>query len=320
MSDPLRSLLQASHLLAPDDLAATVAAHARMLGARETVLYLADYEQVTVLPLPGAGVPERQELPIEGTMAGRAFRRVEVVSSATQNRHRLWIPLLDGVERLGVVELVLSEAPTDDQRDALRALVSFVAELIVVNDAYSDVFSRLRRRKTLSLAAEMQWELLPPMSFGTDRVVVTGGLEPAYDIGGDSFDYAVNGSTADLLVIDAVGHGLPATVLAGVAIGAYRHARRNALDLPDIAVEINAAIAGQFGDSQFATAVLVRLDVDSGRLRWLNAGHPEPLIVRGSSLVRTPRCPPARPLGLQETKPVCCETRLEPGDRLLLYT
>jgi hypothetical protein len=77
------------------------------------VLYLADYEQATLVPLPGAGVPERQELAIEATMAGRAFRRVEVVtSSATGGSHRLWLPLLDGVERLGVVELVLPAEPT----------------------------------------------------------------------------------------------------------------------------------------------------------------------------------------------------------------
>jgi hypothetical protein len=292
-----------------------------MVGVRETVLYLADYEQATLLPLPGAGVPERQELSIEGTMAGRAFRRVQVVSSAAGGIScRLWMPLLNGVERLGVAELVLPEAPTGDQLDELRAFVSLVAELVVVNDAYGDVFSRLRRRKTLSLAAEMQWGLLPPMSFGTDRVVVTGGLEPAYDVGGDSFDYAINGSMMDLLVIDSVGHGLPAAVLASVAISGYRHARRNRLDLPDIAVEINAAIATQFGASQFATAVLARLDTGTGRLRWINAGHPEPLIVRGSSLVRLPHCPPSRPLGLQESRPDCCETRLEPGDRLVLFT
>jgi hypothetical protein len=320
VTEPLRSLLHASHLLAPDSLAATVAAHARMLGARETVLYLADYEQATVLPLPGAGVPERQELPIEGTMAGRAFARVEVVSTPAEHGHRLWMPLLDGVERLGVAEMVLPQAPTGDQEDELRAFVSLVAELIMVKDAYGDVFSRLRRRKTLSLAAEMQWELLPPMSFGTDRVVVTGGLEPAYDVGGDSFDYAINGSMMDLLVIDSVGHGLPAALLASVAVSAYRHARRNMLDLPDIAVEINAVIAAQFGASQFATAVIARLDIDTGRLRWINAGHPAPLIVRGSSLVQPPHCPPSRPLGLQESKPACCETRLEPGDRLVLYT
>jgi serine phosphatase RsbU (regulator of sigma subunit) len=321
VTDALGSLLRASHLLAPHNLAAASAAEARRMGVRETVLYLADYEQVTLLPLPGAGVPERQELPIEGTMAGRAFRRTKVVSStATQGTHRLWVPLLDGVERLGVAELELPAAPSQDLERELRVFITLVAELVVVNDAYSDVFSRLRRRKTLSLAAEMQWELLPPLSFGTQRLVITGGLEPAYDIGGDSFDYAVNGSTADLLITDAVGHGLPATLLASVAISAYRHARRNALDLPEIAVEINAVIAGQFAASQFATAVLARLDIDTGRLRWINAGHPEPLIVRGTSLVRPPRCPPSRPLGLQETKPATCETRLEPGDRLLLYT
>ncbi len=321
MTEPLRSLLHASRLLAPDDLAATVAVHARMLGARETVLYLADYQQAVLLPLPGAGVPERQELPIEGTMAGRAFRRVEVVDSAAEaNGHRLWMPLLDGIERLGVAELVLPEARTGEGQDDLRAFVSLVAELIVVNDAYSDVFSRLRRRKTLSLAAEMQWELLPPTSFGVDRVVVTGGLEPAYDVGGDSFDYALNSRLMDLLVIDSVGHGLPAAVLASVAVNAYRHARRNLLDLPDIAAEIDTAIAAQFGASRFATALIARLDIDTGRLRWINAGHPEPLIVRGPSLVRLPHCPPSRPLGLQEGKPPWCETRLEPGDRLVLYT
>jgi serine phosphatase RsbU (regulator of sigma subunit) len=320
LTEPLRSLLHGSHLLAPDDLAATVAGHARGLGARETVLYLADYEQATLLPLRGRGVPERQELPIEGTMAGRAFRRVQVVKSPAEHGHRLWMPLLEGVERLGVAELVLREAPTGDQVDDLRAFVSLVAELIVVNDAYSDVFARLRRRKTLSLAAEMQWELLPPMSFGTERVVVTGGLEPAYDVGGDSFDYAINGSMMDLLVIDSVGHGLTAAVLASVAVSTYRHARRNMLDLPDIAAEIDTAIAAQFGASQFATAVLARLDIDTGRLLWINAGHPEPLIVRGPSLVRPPHCPPSRPLGLQDGRPICCETRLEPGDRLVLYT
>ncbi len=109
-------------------------------------------------------------------------------------------------------------------------------------------------------------------------------------------------------------------MLASVALSAYRHARRNMLDLPDIAAEIDAAIAGQFPGSRFATAVIARLDLATGRLRWINAGHPEPLILRGTALIAPPPCPPARPLGLQDGKPACCEVRLEPGDRLLLYT
>jgi serine phosphatase RsbU (regulator of sigma subunit) len=321
VEDALGSLMRASHLMSPDDLGATVATHARALGARTTVLYLIDYEQVVLLPLPGAGVPQRQELPVEGTMAGRAFRRFELVDSpGTGGSHRLWAPLLDGVERFGVAELVFDEPPDADLLDEVRAFVGLTAELIATNDAYSDVFSRLRRRRSLTLAAEMQWELLPPQTFGTHRVVITGGLEPAYDVGGDSFDYQVTGDTADLLAIDSVGHGLPAALLASVAVSAYRHARRNGLDLADMAAEMNAAVAGQFPGSQFATAVLARLDLGTGQLRWINAGHPEPLILRGTSLVQPPHCPPHRPLGLQEIKPTVCDTRLEPGDRLLLYT
>src|SRR3954467_6103226 len=151
--DPLVSLLRASHLLAPDDLASMVAAHARSMGARETVVYLVDYEQATLVPLPGAGVPERQELAIEATMAGRAFRRVEVVtSSAAGGSHRLWLPLLDGGEGrgvvevgvpLGVLELVLPAEPDTELEEDFRALISLVAELVVGHGAYGDVFIRL---------------------------------------------------------------------------------------------------------------------------------------------------------------------------------
>ena len=321
MTDPLAALLHASHLLEPAQLAGVVADRARALGAVETVLYLADYGQTALRPLPGPGVPDRQEVAIEGTMAGRAFHRVEVVAAAAgAGGSRWWLPLLDGVERLGVAEMLFRGEPDAGARDRVHAFITLVAELLTVRDAYSDVFARVRRRRPMSLAAEMQWELLPPLTFGSERVVVTGGLEPAYDVGGDSFDYAVNGDDADLAVIDAVGHGLPAALLAGVAISAYRHGRRTGLDLPDIAAAVDDAISGQVGGSQFATAVLVRLDLATGELRWINAGHPEPLILRGSSLVELPHRPPARPLGLLAGRPQVRATRMEPGDRLLLYT
>ena len=321
VTDPLSPLLHASHLLEPADLPGLVADRARALGSVETVLYLVDYGQTALRPLPGPGVPHRQELAIEGTMAGRAFHRVEVVTGAADaGGARWWFPLLDGLERLGVVELVFRTEPDEATRARLHGFVTLAAELLVARDAYSDVFARVRRRRPMSLAAEMQWELLPPLTFGSDRMVITGGLEPAYEVGGDSFDYAVNGDAAELMVIDAVGHGLPAAVLASVAISAYRHARRNGLDLSGTATAVDDAIAGQIGGSQFATAVLVRLHLATGGIRWINAGHPEPLILRGASLVELPHRPPSRPLGLLAGAAQVGETRLEPGDRLLLYT
>lgn len=100
-----------------------------------------------------------------------------------------------------------------------------------------------------------------------------------------------------MMVCDAVGHGLP-----------------------DITAVIDAAVASQFPHSAFLTAAIARLDLDTGRLRWVNAWYPAPLIVRDGHLIYPPPYPPAPPLGLQTAKPPACETQLRPGDRLLLYT
>ncbi|MGY5884655.1 PP2C family protein-serine/threonine phosphatase [Modestobacter lacusdianchii] len=229
------------------------------------------------------------------------------------------MPLLNGSERLGVLELSFT-APASDVAHEARLLADLAAALIVVKDASSDAFSRLRRRRTPSLAAEIQWELLPPLTFSTGRVTIAGALEPAYEIGGDSFDYSVTGDHADVALFDAVGHGLPAAMMASLAVNAYRHARRDRLGLPDIAVVVNDVIAGHFDGSRFVTALLARLDLETGAFAWVNAGHAEPLILREGALIPTPPNPPGRPLGLQEDKPPCRETRLQPGDRLLLYT
>ena len=319
--DPIRALVRASHHLPAHRLGTVVTEHARRLGTHGAVVFLADYAQHELLPVRGEDVPHRPVLTIDGSVAGRAFRRVDPVRSEPDDGPAsLWLPLLDGAERIGVLELVLpAEVPPAFEDDA-RSFASLVAELVVTRDAYSDVFARLRRRRPLSLAAEIQWELLPPLTYASDRVVITGALEPTYEIGGDTFDYAVNGPLVDLAVLDAVGHGLPAALLATAAVGAYRHARREGLDLPAVAAAMDAVVAGQFPGSRFATAAVARLDLDTGVLRWVNCGHPNPLLVREGVLLRPPACRPARPLGLLAAGPDVCQVQLRPGDRVLLYT
>ena len=54
---------------------------------------------------------------------------------------------------------------------------------------------------------------------------VAGIVEPAYDVGGDCFDYAANGPTFDLAIMDAMGHGLGSATVSGLAMGAYRNDR-----------------------------------------------------------------------------------------------
>jgi serine phosphatase RsbU (regulator of sigma subunit) len=316
--DPLRSLLRASHHLPADRLGTVVAEHARTFGAVETVMYVVDYSQTELVPLPGEGVPARKTASVDHSPAGEAYRRVEPTSEPGAGR--LWVPLLDGSERVGVLELVFPEAIPDDVAEEVKAFAALVAELSVTRHQYSDVFDRLRRTRPLDLAAEIQWELLPPLSFATDRVVISGVLEPAYRIGGDTFDYAVNGDEADVLVLDAVGHGLPAALLAAAALGAYRHARRNECSLPSISAAMDAMIADNFRESRFATGVLARLNLSTGELRWVNAGHPAPLVIRDGGLVPLPDCRSSLPLGVQSRGVEECRVQLRPGDRVLLYT
>jgi serine phosphatase RsbU (regulator of sigma subunit) len=176
----------------------------------------------------------------------------------------------------------------------------------------------------MSLPAEMQHRLLPPLTFGTERVVVSGLLAPAYDVGGDAFDYALNGDVLHIAVFDAVGHGLQASLLAGLAVSCYRNARRSGLDLAHTALTIDAALDTMFGGERFVTAFLAQLDVGSGLLRWINAGHPAAMLLRDAQVVKELQGFSGLPLGIRTLAgstddPVSSEA-LEPGDRVLLLT
>jgi serine phosphatase RsbU (regulator of sigma subunit) len=101
----------------------------------------------------------------------------------------------------------------------------------------------------MSLAAELAWNLLPPLTFGTDRLVISGVLAPVYELGGDSFDYSVDAETAQIAIFDAMGHGLESGLLASVAMAACRNSRRAGEGLIGSAAAIDHAIAEQFGRS-----------------------------------------------------------------------
>jgi serine phosphatase RsbU (regulator of sigma subunit) len=313
----LSGLLQAARLSAPDAVAALLAEHGEDLGARAVTIYLIDHEQLVLVPLQRTGVADQEPLPVASTLAGRCFQDLRLLE-ADQGR-RVWVPLLDGLERLGVVHLEFAEVADRAEDEQLLQFAALIAEIVMVKQPYGDLFHVTRRRAPMSLAAEIAWKLLPPLTFGTDRLVISCVLAPAYEVGGDSFDYAVDGDRARFALFDAMGHGLNAGLLATVAVGAYRNGRRQGLKLAETVTAIDAAIDAAFGPERFVTAVLLELDLQSGWLTWHNAGHPPPLLLRGGRVVKTLDVDPRLPLGLGgEVEPA--QEQLEPGDRLLLYT
>jgi serine phosphatase RsbU (regulator of sigma subunit) len=229
--------------------------------------------------------------------------------------------MLDGTERLGVMGLSFDAAPDHPTIAVCERYAHLAAMLIIAKGAYGDVFERTRRLQPMTVASELLWSLVPPLVFATDGLVVAGMLEPCYDNGGDAFDYAVDDGTLHIAIFDAMGHGLIAAGLAAFAVAAYRHSRRAGASLLDTYTAMDAAIAEQFAGERFVTAVIGRLDIASGRLSWISAGHPPPLVLRDGRRARTLSAPPATPLGVEHAAvPEIAHTGLEPDDMLVLYT
>jgi hypothetical protein len=318
----LRRLLAGSHQARPEDLPGLAMAAADLLDVPEMVIYLADYGQVTLVPLPGAGAPPREVVSIDSTLPGRAYALIEVYETSTGTGHRLWLPLLNGTERLGVLEVCTAGAPSPQLRADCLAVASLLAELVMTRRAYGDIVERTRRRVPMQLAAEIVWNLLPPLTFAAPEVTISAILEPCYDVGGDAFDYAVNGDVLHAAIFDTVGHGIEATALTSLTMSAYRNARRCGLDLVDTYRSIDKWVGARHPGG-FVTAVLAELDTAGGRYRRISAGHPGELLLRDGKLVKTLATPTAMPLGLADlgtATPEIIEEALQPGDRLLLYT
>ncbi|WP_157682741.1 PP2C family protein-serine/threonine phosphatase [Nocardioides scoriae] len=322
-------LLAAADTQAPDELPRAVADAAGELGAADAVVHLADLQQRQLVPLPPAGSQEPGAAPlgVDSTLAGRAFQTLQPVSGAGPGeRVQLWLPLLDGSERLGVLGLTVQPGTAlADEPAGLRAFASALAHLLVTRNLYGDALLRPRRSRPLTLAAEIQWSLLPPLTFSDRSVTVAGGMEPAYEVAGDSFDYAVERGAARFGVFDAMGHGIVSAQLINLVVAAYRNARRTGRTLRETADGIEEAVDLAFRVESFATGLLCHLDTDTGRLSWISAGHHAPLLLRAGRLVRELAVEPLLPLGLNRgldhtaEAPVGTE-QLEPGDLLLLYT
>ncbi|MFI6149952.1 PP2C family protein-serine/threonine phosphatase [Streptomyces sp. NPDC051109] len=312
-------LLDRSHELAPHMVGPLVAETLARMGGREPQILLQDYGQQQLIPLPAGGVAAGDPQPIDRSEAGRCFLESRPVEVLTPDGIRVHLPLLGGGDQVGVLAVTLDGIDDDDRR-LLRRIAGLAADLLQTKNGYTDLFFRTRRSQPMSVAAEIQWSLLPPLSMVMPRVAVAGVLEPAYAVAGDSFDYALNGDVLHLAMVDAMGHGLDAATMATVAIGAYRHARRISIELSEIYLFMDRAVAEQFDPDHFVTAQMMRLDTDTGRLQWVNAGHPAPMLIRAHRVVRRLDSPTTLPVGFGGAQPQVSAVALEPGDRVLCFT
>ncbi len=315
--EALVALVLGTAELPAGELHEVVDAAGQLLGATSARLLVADYGLLSLQEL-GRDGPKGERQPIDATLAGRALIQGEILVTGSDPAV-VAVPLAEGHELLGVFELT-HPAWTDELLGFLEQVVRLLALVVISKRRYTDVVHRTRRVQPLSVAAEMQWDLLPPLACRTACVSVSGILEPAYSIGGDSFDYAMNADSLGFAVVDAVGHGMPAVLLSSSAINSLRNARREDRGLEAAYLATGEVIEAQFGHSYFATAQFGSLAFDTGELSWLNAGHPLPLLVRDGSYVGELTCRPSLPMGLGGPVREVATDRLQRNDRVLFYT
>ena len=318
----LVEILEGAHLVPPERLSAVAAAAGKALGVG-IVVYLIDYDQRRLVPLSAPDVAGRESLEVDTTLAGRAFRLVEVMWGQAEAEPQLWVPLLDGGERLGVLEMTLS-AHSDPSDSGLwhqcRWVALLLGHLVTATNQYGDAFEKVRRQRPRTIAAELVWMLLPPLTAGTDNFLLAGMLEPSYEVGGDAFDYGLSEATATLAIFDAVGHTLNAGFMAAATLAAYRNARIEGHDLLGQAAAIDHTIGGHFADDAFVTGLIAELDLATGRLQYLIAGHPHPVVLRSGRVVKRLSGGHRTPFGVMTGDVAVAQEMLQPGDWLVLHT
>lgn len=280
----------------------------------------AEDESATVLPFNGG--PEEQAI---------RTQTVQVVPSAEAGSDgrlsRLWrvlAPVTERGESIGLLELYLPERPDEKVVAEVAQMAHLLAFVVIANRRHTDLFEWGQRTRQFSLSAEIQQRLLPDArTCEASAFTVSGWLEPAASIGGDTFDYSVARDVLHLSLTDAMGHDVNAALLASLCLGALRGARRRGRSLIEQAQETNDALferGSSRGKFEFVTGVLARVDLTAGAMEVISAGHVAPYLLRRGA-VTTLALPVHRPLGLfADTAYRSSSLLLEPGDRIVFVT
>ncbi|CAM5263360.1 Serine/threonine-protein phosphatase OS=Streptomyces tendae OX=1932 GN=F3L20_15680 PE=4 SV=1 [Streptomyces tendae] len=286
-------------------------------GVEDVELFMADYG-LTVLQ-PVSVLPHTMEpVSVHNSPAGRAFGSQEpYCEDARDGRARLHLPVSVRGDRLGVLSVTLPEADARERESELAEIASVLGHEVMVAERDTDLYLQARRRDRLTLAAEMQWQLLPGRSCSRPEYELGAQLEPAYAIYGDNFDWSATADHLMLYVTNGMGEGIEASLLTNLAINALRNARRAGIPIADQAALADQAVYAHYQGRCYLSVLMFDFDLDAGRASVVDAGSPQLLRLRDGKVERV-SFEAQLPLGMfEETDYVVQDFHVEPGDRLV---
>ncbi|MEU4825500.1 PP2C family protein-serine/threonine phosphatase [Actinomadura citrea] len=303
---------------------------AEQLGASDVCFMLTDFAGDSLWRLPaevrfGEGKNDREEL--SGSLYDQVIssQRLLVTESPGPSGGfdpgwRVVAPVTNRGDAIGVLELTMRERPGERQCMHVAQAAHAMAYIVVANRRFTDLYEWGRRSLPVSLAAEIQHNLLPDaLSCEAGQATIAGSLEPAGHIAGDTFDYSLDEHTLYISITDAMGHDVPAAMLATLLVGALRNARRSRAGLAAQARAADRAVT-DYGQDATATGQLLSIDLTTGRALFVNAGHPWPLRLRDGRVTTVePHIDP--PFGVPNPDGHRVQDfDLAPGDRVVLLT
>ncbi|WP_185035777.1 PP2C family protein-serine/threonine phosphatase [Streptomyces candidus] len=256
------------------------------LDATEVTFLIMDFTGTSVVRLGVAGDVDTDEpvrrIALRGTLYDEVIRTQRPATARREGASgvRVVAPVTNRGDAIGLLELFLSAEPDDSAMREIGETAHALAYIVIANRSYTDVYQWGRRTRPLSLAAEIQHRLLPSsLACEAAQFTVAGALEPADHVGGDTFDYVIDRDTVQLSVTDAMGHDVDAALLATLAVGALRGARRAGEGLAEQARQADLALVDH-GRQGYVTGQLLRIGLHDGNVEFINAGHPWPLRLR----------------------------------------
>ncbi|WP_404815523.1 PP2C family protein-serine/threonine phosphatase [Streptomyces thermolineatus] len=233
---------------------------------------------------------------------------------------RVIAPVTSRGDSIGLLELLVQRRPGPADLREIGEAAHVLAYVVITDRRFTDLYQWGQRTTPLTLAAEIQHQLLPlALACRAGRFAVAGALEPAESIGGDTFDYALDRDALHLSLTDAMGHDVASALAATLLTGALRGARRVGAGLGEQAERADRALLDH-GHRAMATGQLLRIDLRDGRARIVNAGHPRPLRLRRG---RAQEVALHADLPFGTPFPHTYDVQLldlEPGDRLVMLT